>query len=58
MSKTQEFLVGRTIVKVENPPRKIILTLDNGNKLEIVAWECGDWDPDPCLDFRFIEKEK
>ena len=54
MTKTKEFLTGRTIVEVENPPRAIRLILDNGDALEIKVIELVNWwESIPALDFIF-----
>lgn len=42
-TKTQEFLKDRTIVDIKHEPKKLILTLDNGNIFEIASY-CDGWD--------------
>jgi len=50
---TQRFLEGRTIEKVEHPPREIVLHLGGGDALRISAYASGLTVSSYGLDFVF-----
>lgn len=56
MTKTQKFLQNRRIVDVKHLPKKLILTLDNGNHFEVSCSVIGYEVQSYGLDFKFNEK--